>query len=307
MLASLLVGAALFFEDFLTCTDDDGRVVLVPSYSPETGAAGVAAVNATMDIAAARHALSAAVEVCERLGIEKDAVPRWRDLLGRLPPYRIDERGALAEWAWPGLDPEEDHRHISHLYPVWPLHDITPGTTPGLAKAALRALRLRGDENLSAHGSLHRALAAARLRDGDLAYANLRKILGNDMVFRSLMTAHNPGLEIYNADAAHTIPAVLIEMLVDSRPGMLEVLPALPDRFARGAVRGLASRAGVGVEELAWDLRAGTARVVLRSTVDRQVTLVCRRSPSLAAGRPVDLLAGRPATVDITLGSACDP
>jgi hypothetical protein len=85
--------------------------------------------------------------------------------------------------------------------------------------AARRALVLRGDENLSAHGSLHRALCAARLKDAALVEENLGKILGNDMVFRSLMTAHNPGPETYNADAAHAIPAVIVEALVDSRPG----------------------------------------------------------------------------------------
>jgi alpha-L-fucosidase 2 len=80
----------------------------------------------------------------------------------------------------------------------------------------------RGDENLSAHGSLHRALCAARLKAPDLVEANLAKILGNDMVFRSLMTSHNPGLQTYNADAAHAIPAVVVEALVDSRPGVVE-------------------------------------------------------------------------------------
>ena len=100
--------------------------------------------NATMDIAAARHALSAAVEACARLGIEDAAVGRWQHLLKEPPPYVVDSRGALAEWAWPGLVTADDHRHVSHLYPVWPLHEITPDGTPELAAAAHRSLVLAG-------------------------------------------------------------------------------------------------------------------------------------------------------------------
>jgi hypothetical protein len=76
--------------------------------------------NATMDIAAARHALSVAVEACTRLGIEEAAVGRWQTLLKQRPPYVVDSRGAPAEWAWPGLVTPDDHRHVSHLYPVCP-------------------------------------------------------------------------------------------------------------------------------------------------------------------------------------------
>lgn len=290
-----LIEAALFFEDFLTRVDSAGHVVFVPSYSPETGPAGagtMGAINATMDIAAGKHALATAIEACSLMGVEDEAVNRWTALLDRLPPYKVDERGALAEWAWDGYPPNENHRHISHLYPVWPLHEINPVDTPSLAAAARRALELRGDENLSAHGSLHRALAAARLKDGELAYANLRKILGNDMVFRSLMTSHNPDLEIYNADAAHTIPGVLIEMLVDSRSGVVELLPALPSALPRGRINGVACRGRVVVDELGWDMAAGAVRVVLHSVEAQELTVVYG-----PATRRVDLLRERPVTI----------
>lgn len=304
-LAAWLVEAALFFEDFLVREDGHGSLVLVPSYSPEVGPAGptgVAAVNATMDIAAARHALSAAVEACTRLGIEEAAVTRWQALLKQLPPYVVDARGALAEWAWPGLVTPDDHRHVSHLYPVWPLHEITPDDTPELAAAAHRALVLRGDEDLSAHGSLHRALCAARLKEPDLVEANLGKILGNDMVFRSLMTSHNPGLDVYNADAAHAIPAVIMEALVDSRPGVVELLPALPGRWARGRVRGIRCRNRVTVAELAWDLERSTAHVVLRSGVDAAVVVRCRRAVGpFRRGEPVPVAAGERVRLEFAL------
>jgi alpha-L-fucosidase 2 len=305
VLAPWLVEAAQFFEDFLVREDEHGSLVLVPSYSPEVGPAGrsgVAAVNATMDIAAARHALSAAIDACTRLGIEDAAVARWQTLLKQLPEYVVDAGGALAEWAWPGLATPDDHRHVSHLYPVWPLHEITPDGTPELAAAARRALVRRGDEGLSAHGSLHRALCAARLKDAALVEENLGKILGNDMVFRSLMTSHNPGLQTYNADAAHAIPAVVVEALVDSRPGVVELLPALPRRWARGRVSGVRCRNRVTVAELVWDLERSWAHVVLRSGADVTVSLRCPRSVEpLHRGEPLPLKAGEPVRVEFAL------
>ncbi|MGC4806990.1 glycosyl hydrolase family 95 catalytic domain-containing protein [Micromonospora sp. DT233] len=282
-LAGWLAEAADFFADFLTVTDDSGAVVVVPSFSPETGPPDAhgrpvyVAINATMDIAAARHALATAAEAT--------GVDRWAGLRGRLPAYRVDERGALAEWAWPGRPGDEDHRHVSHLYPVWPLDEINPDDTPELAAAAHRALALRGDENLSAHGSLHRALVAARLRDPDLVERNLGKIVGNRMFFRSLMSSHNPDLEIYNADAAHTLPGVLIEALVHSRPGLVWLLPAAPAALSRGTLRGVACRGGVRVQELSWD--EGALRVRLVAPTGQRVEV---RSPHGEA--TVDLVAG---------------
>lgn len=302
-LAPWLAQAALFFEDFLTREDGDGHLVLVPSYSPEAGprdGRGAAAVNATMDLAAARHALTTAADVCAYLGTDQEASTRWRALAARLPPYRVDANGALAEWAWPGLETPDDHRHISHLYPVWPLHDISPDNTPELAEAAHTALLRRGDENLSAHGSLHRALCAARLKDGKAAQSNLMKILGRDMVFRSLMTSHNPGLGTYNADAAHCFPAVLVEMLLYSRPGTIELLPALPPEWSRGTLRRIATRARVTVDELCWDLHAGTVRAVLTSNQEQSVTLVCRRAEKSDDRRlSLTIPVGTPLSVDI--------
>ncbi|MFV2084081.1 glycosyl hydrolase family 95 catalytic domain-containing protein [Micromonospora sp. LOL_021] len=288
--AGWLVEAAEFFEDFLTRVGDDGRYVIVPSFSAETGPPDehdepvYPAVNATMDIAAARHAMGVAGGLT--------GASRWADLAARLPGYLVDERGALAEWAWPGYRAADDHRHVSHLYPVWPLHEITPDGTPELARAAHRALAVRGDENLSAHGSLHRALVAARLRDADLAADNLRKMLCADMFFRSLMSAHNPGLQTYNADAVHTLPGVLIEMLVDSRPGSLHLLPAWPGELPGGTLRGVTCRGRITVEELTWD--ATTLRVRLRSALTQQVAV---RSPYGA--RAVDLPADEPVELSL--------
>lgn len=299
-LAPWLIEAARFYEDFLSRRDAAGHLVLVPSFSPETGPAGttaLAGINATMDIAAARHALTTAADVCALLDLPEPSAARWRQLADSLPPYRIDEHGALAEWAWNGLDTDPDHRHISHLYPVWPLHEITPETTPALAAAARRALVARGDENLSAHGSLHRALCAARLRDPGLLTENLMKILGTDMLFRSLMTSHYPGRDVYNADAALTIPAAFAEALADGQPGLLHLLPAVPEAWRRGRAAGLLTGAGILIEELTWDLdhAAIKARLFSRSDVSLRV-----RGPQGTETQSLRLTAGQPQTVHFT-------
>jgi len=304
-LAPWLIEVATFFEDILTREDDDGHVILVPSYSPEIGprdGRGVAGVNATMDLAAARHALTTAAEVCTRLGIAHTSIDRWLSLAARLPAYRVDDHGALAEFAWPNLETADDHRHISHLYPVWPLHEINPDDTPDLAAAARIALLRRGDENLSAHGSLHRALCATRLKDATTARLNLLKILGRTMVFRSLMTSHNPDLETYNADAAHCLPAVITEMLVDSQPGIVELLPALPTDWPTGTLRGIATRTRVGLEELTWDIPNQRVRAVLRSAEKQSLVVVCRNAHEPADRRRlIHLLPQTPITLDILL------
>ncbi|MDQ1015913.1 glycosyl hydrolase family 95 catalytic domain-containing protein [Streptomyces afghaniensis] len=265
--AAALAEVALFYEDFLTRTDEDGRLVVVPSYSPENRPAGASwgTLNAAMDLSAARHALLTAAAY--HPGPDAD---RWRALADRLPPHRINADKALAEWAWPGLEDSYDHRHLSHLYGVWPLDEITPYDTPELAAAAHRALELRGAENDSAHGHLHHALIAARLRDGDRVAHALGQVLDGDFFHASLMSAHYPGRHVYNADAAHTLPAVLIEMLVQSTPDRLVLLPALPAAYAAGALHGVRTRFGAELD-LAWTRDGAT--VVIRPGRTRRVEL----------------------------------
>ncbi|WKX13030.1 glycoside hydrolase N-terminal domain-containing protein [Streptomyces sp. NL15-2K] len=344
--AHALARVALFYEDFLTRTDEDGHLVVVPSYSPENRPANASwgAINAAMDLSAARHALLTAAEY------HPDLADRWRALADRLPPHRINADGALAEWARPGLDDTYDHRHLSHLYGVWPLDEITPYDTPdlvprqatfapsrrparsptalkawevpplaapaespstsstkafgrhaesthrtpllngqtlpagALAAAAHRALELRGPENDSAHGHLHHALVAARLRDGQRVAHALGQVLKGDFFHASLMSSHYPDRDVYNADAAHALPAVLIEMLVQSTPDRLVLLPALPTAYPKGELHGIRTRFGAGID-LTWSPHEATA--VVRPTRTHRIEL---RTSSGA--EPLDLVAG---------------
>ncbi|MFJ2907468.1 MULTISPECIES: glycosyl hydrolase family 95 catalytic domain-containing protein [unclassified Streptomyces] len=276
---AVLAQVARFYEDFLTRTDEHGALVVVPSYSPENRPAhgSWGALDAAMDLSAARHALLTAADYHPGPDAE-----RWRALADRLPAHRVNADGALAEWARPGLDDRYDHRHLSHLYGVWPLDEINPYDTPGLAAAAHRALQLRGAENDSAHGHLHHALIAARLRDADRLGHALGQVLKGDFFHTSLMSAHYPGRDVYNADAAHTLPAVVVESLVQSTPDRLVLLPA--PAHPRGRVRGIRSRFGARID-LTWTPERATA--VIRPTRTHRVDL--RTSSGAQA---LDLVAG---------------
>ncbi|MFB7950092.1 RICIN domain-containing protein [Kitasatospora phosalacinea] len=311
-LGPALMELALFYEDFLTRTDSSGKAVFVPSFSVENSPSNTGqslAVNATGDIAAGRHALRSAIDAANALGREQGAgqgVARWTALLGRLPEYTVNGDGALAEWSWPGLQDRYNHRHVQHLYGAWPLHEINPEERPDLVRAAGRALDLRGDENHSAHGSLHRALARARLKDGAGVLDDIRKILGSNMVWRSLVTSHNPDLTTYNCDAANALPGVLAEALVYTRPGVLEILPALPEQIVRGTIRGVRGRCRVLVESLTWDTAARTATAVLVSDTTQTLTFLCRRGiASLSTTAPVAAspLGGHARTLTLTAGT----
>ena len=282
--AAVLSEVALFYEDFLSRSDPEGNLVVVPSYSPENRPANTnaswGAINAAMDLSAARHALHTAAAYHPGT---PEAL-RWLALADRLPPHRVNSRGALAEWAWPGLDDTYDHRHLSHLYGVWPLDEINPYDTPQLAAAAHRALQLRGAENESAHGYLHHALVAARLRDGERVAHALGQVLDGDFFHASLMSAHYPNRDVYNADAAHTLPALLVEALVQSTPDRLVLLPALPAAYPHGQLTGVRTRFGAEVD-LSWAPHSATA--LIRPSRTHRVEL---RTSS--GTEPLDLVAG---------------
>jgi hypothetical protein len=301
-LTGALTETAQFYEDFLTRHAPDGTLTIVPSYSPENRPANASwgTVNATMDIAAAHHALTVAADRSPG----HPAAARWRVLADRLPRYRVNEDGALAEWAWPGLQETYDHRHLSHLYPVWPLAAINPYDTPELADAAHRALELRGAENDSAHGHLHHALIAARLRDGARVLDALNAVLEGDFFHHSLMSSHYPSRNVYNADAAHALPAAVIEMLVQSTPDRLVLLPAPPDTYPSGELCGVRTRFGARMD-LSWT-EDGHATAVLRPTRDARVDVRTGEGLTLTDGAtpdPTETSAGTPVTLlDLTAG-----
>jgi len=287
---------ALFYEDYLKLKDERGNYVFVPSWSPENwpnNADGAPAViNASMDIMVCREVLTHLIQASETLGVESENVPKWKEMLAKMPPHLLDTDGALKEWAWPTLEERLDHRHVSHLYGVWPGDEIDPDRTPQLARAAWLANRTRGREDASAFGLFHRALAGARLKDAYMVNFNLKQVLDQGYVNTSLTTMHYPH-HSPAPDAQGALPTLMMEMLVYSRPGVIELLPALPDSLSKGSIKGVMCRTGAKVESLTWDMKARTMDLTLRSRKQQAVDLIVRYGIE-AASAPSGVLLATP-------------
>jgi hypothetical protein len=271
---------ALFYEDFLTVTDRNGNYVFVPSFSPENHPANLNAscmllINSSMDISVCREVLVNLVTACERLGIETDAVPKWKAMVAKLPPYLLEPDGALKEWSWPSLAERYNQRHISHLYGAWPGDEIDPDRTPQLAKAVLVANRHRVPERLAAHGRCHRALVGARLKDSYMVDSELRQLIEEGYVGPTLRCSHDPYVQPM-PDAQGGLQLIMIEMLAYSRPGVIDVLPALPPSLVKGAVNGMLLRTFARLDRLAWDMDARTVELTVTSARTQDVTLMAR-------------------------------
>lgn len=281
----MLKDAADFYDDFLKKYPElNGRVVFYPSISPENTPVMTPAQqstnvvpNATGEIAICREVLTNLIAACRELDIEKKNIPRWEKLLAKLPDYVINSDGALAEWAYPGLGDKYNHRHSSHLYGIYPGLEISPERTPRFFEAAGMAMEKRleaGLGNNSAHGLMHISFVAARLKNDRLMWRMLSTFASLPFVNTSFITCHNPGPRIYNLDSTFSMPAILTEMLVYSEPGLIELLPALPqDKFIRGTLRGVLARGGIVVEQLHWNKTLGKVNVTLRSEQAQSVKL----------------------------------
>lgn len=272
---------ALFYEDFLTLTDKNGNYIFVPSFSPENNPGNLnpgcmAVINATMDISVCREVLSNLVESCELLGIEAESVPKWKAMLAKMPPYLLNPDGTLKEWAWPDLEDRYNHRHISQCYGAWPGDEIDPDRTPKLAKAAVLANRKRVPERLAAHSYCQRGLVGARLKDNYIVDTELRQLLEQGFVGTTLICPHDPYSNMRIADAQGGIPAIIMEMLVYSRPGVIEVLPALPDSLIQGSVNGILLRTSARLDKLTWNMESRSVDLTVTSLRAQDVTLIAR-------------------------------
>jgi alpha-L-fucosidase 2 len=286
---------ALFYEDFLTVTDKNGNYIFVPSFSPENNPGNLdpscmLVINSSMDISVCREVLVNLVQACELVGIEAGSVPRWKALLAKLPPYLLEPDGAMKEWAWPSLAERYDQRHISHLYGAWPADEIDPDRTPQLAKAVVIANRHRVPERLAAHGRCHRALVGARLKDSYMVDTELRQLIEEGNVGPTLRCSHDPYAGPM-PDAQGGLQLIMIEMLAYSRPGVIEVLPALPPSLTKGSIHGMLLRTYARLDKLTWDMDARTVDLTVTSTRKQDVTLVARHGIEAVSASPGALAA----------------
>ena len=276
-----------FYEDFLVNKDANGNYIFAGSVSPENKPANVpencsVVNNSTFDIAGAKFCLETLITVCNQFGYEqgdKEGVARWTNILNLLPPYLINDDGALCEWSWPGLKDSYGHRHSSHMIPIWPLNEISKEQTPGLYPAAQEALNRKSSHfgEVAGHGLLMMALQGANLNNASAVNGNLLRLMKNDYFFSSLATSHDPNFVIFCTDVCHTVPAIMMEMLVNSKNQVIELLPALPESLITGAVSGIKTRNRVTVENLSWDMDERSINCRLKSDINQHITLIQRR------------------------------
>lgn len=310
-----------FYEDFLVKKDSNGKYIFAGSISPEnTPPGGVPlAVNSVYDISGARFALSTLIQTARTLGRDSDKIPVWQEKLDNLPPYLINNDGALAEWAWPDLANKNNyqHRHSSGLMPVWPYREITPEKNPAQYKAAQVFLQKKdaGSYENAGHGLLHGALIAADLNQADSVGAKLLRFAKDDYYYSSMATSHYNNHNTFATDVVNSVPTVMMEMLAASQPGTLELLPALPKGLNKGSISGMLGKGQFTIDNLSWDTGAHTVKVTLTSGIDQNLTLIQRSGIASATGdgvsvqssplggiaRVLPLQKGRTVTVNLTL------
>jgi alpha-L-fucosidase 2 len=265
-----LKGAVEFALDILVPLPGTRYLVTVPSISPENRHPFGAALCAgpTMDNQILRDLFAAFSEAAEQLGEDAELAAAARAAREKLPEHRIGKAGQLQEWMedWDMEVPEIHHRHVSHLYGLYPSDQIGVETTPGLAAAVRRSLEIRGDE-ATGWGIGWRINLWARLREGDRAHEVLQLLLSPARSYPNLFDAHPP----FQIDGNFGGAAGIIEMLVQSTEDGIWLLPALPPHWRRGELRGVRARGGI-VLDFAWD-EGRVIWVELTSIGDRTVTV----------------------------------
>jgi len=282
----ILKGIARFYEDFLV-TGADGKYEFIPAYSPETGCG----INPTMDVAVAREVLTNLIEGCRDLGIDADSIPKWQAMLDKMPDYRINDKGELAEWITSDNPERYGHRHHSHLYPVFQSFEFTPEKTPKLWQAAKKATlaKIASNGEQSSFGRMQSGIAAARLGMAEAAYGRLAIMAVKKSMYPSMITSHEPNGRILNTDGNGSIPELLNMMLLFSWPGRLDLLAALPDELPKGTVRGVLARRQIRINRLTWNKPAGTIHLELTSQTGQTITL---RLPNSKKIEKLEVTAG---------------